>query len=873
MDEQVLYQSKEFTVFANRVVQGNFESVALNPRSIVSNYRNLAENYHSRAIKFKFSLNGGDNELPHFEHHYLVLYSEKGLVESPLIRFGEQYQQDAADSGADFLEPDTFFSIRLDMRHVLSAFEEQGYFECWNGERINKDDFNGVYIAGDTAPLSWDFENLPQQEGVELKDKAGEGIYELTIRLNESRPIEGEGRKWQLKEDVSDFPQYHSPCLLIDALYNLSLEEIKLNIRPDNTFMAGEEWFGVWTRDISYSILLSLAAIEPEISKKSLLQKVDRDRIIQDTGTGGSWPVSTDRVTWALAAWEVYKVTGEEEWLKQSFTIIRNTVEDDLKIAYNPKTGLFYGESSFLDWREQTYPSWMDSADIYNSQCLGTNAVHYQTYRILELMADALGEPADKYREIAQSVQEGINKYLWVADKGYYGQYLYGRFYSSLSPRAEALGEALTVLFDIADENRKEEVVRNSPNVPFGSPNIYPQIPGIPPYHNNGIWPFVQAYWNWAAAKTGNEQALLQGLGALYRQAALFLTNKENLVAETGDDSGTVINSNRQLWSVAGNLAMVYRILYGMDFDPDGIVFRPLVPEAYAGVRQLSNFKYRNCELNIHLRGWGNRVKEITLDGQPLPEAKVPGDLSGRHEVEIVLDEQRVVVKPFSLIPNYFTPETPQVEYLEGVLQWEAVDKAVNYQVWRNGIKVAETWETSYSPENEQAYAEYQVAAVDEKGYASFLSQPVLITENTRMYMFEVEDFVSNYSSGNGGFHGKGYVKITRERNTELELPLEVEEAGSYLLDFRYSNGNGPVHTDNKAAVRSLMKEDEYIGALVFPQRGEGEWSNWGWSNAVEVTLDKGLNHLCLALKSCSENMNKEVNSAMLDQLRLIKFK
>ena len=266
-------------------------------------------------------------------------------------------------------------------------------------------------------------------------------------------------------------------------------------------------------------------------------------------------------------------------------------------------------------------------------------------------------------------------------------------------------------------------------------------------------------------------------------------------------------------------------------------------------------------------------MKEITLDGQLLTEAKVPGDLSGKHEVEIVLDEQKIEVKPFSLVPNYFTPDTPQVEVVEGRLQWQAVDMAVNYQVWRNGIKIAETWETSYTPEDEPTYAEYQVAAVDRRGYASFLSQPILFTENTSVYLFEVENFVQKFSSNSEGYHGKGYVQITKEKNTELQLPLKVEEAGTYLLDFRYSNGNGPVHTDNKAAVRSLLKGDEYIGALVFPQRGEGEWSNWGWSNAVEVTLDKGLNQLCLALKSCSENMNKEENSAMLDQLRLIKFK
>ena len=46
------------------------------------------------------------------------------------------------------------------------------------------------------------------------------------------------------------------------------------------------------------------------------------------------------------------------------------------------------------------------------------------------------------------------------------------------------------------------QVVANTPVYEYGIPSIFPQIPNIPPYHNNGIWPFVQAYWTLAAAKT-----------------------------------------------------------------------------------------------------------------------------------------------------------------------------------------------------------------------------------------------------------------------------------------------------------------------------------------------------------------------------------
>jgi hypothetical protein len=67
-------------------------------------------------------------------------------------------------------------------------------------------------------------------------------------------------------------------------LYNLSLEEARKNIEPDSTLRTGAQWGGVWTRDVSYSTLLAFAYHEPEVAKISLLRKVKRDRIIQDTG-------------------------------------------------------------------------------------------------------------------------------------------------------------------------------------------------------------------------------------------------------------------------------------------------------------------------------------------------------------------------------------------------------------------------------------------------------------------------------------------------------------------------------------------------------------------------------------------------------------
>jgi len=347
------------------------------------------------------------------------------------------------------------------------------------------------------------------------------------------------------------------------------------------------------------------------------MKKVDNDRIIQDTGTGGSWPVSSDRMIWAVAAWEIYKSTSDMDWLKQAYPIIKNSAETDLEIVYDKESGLFRGESSFLDWREQTYPRWMEPKDIYKSMNLGTNALYYETFKILAEMADILNEDGEKYQQVASRLKTAINKFLWVKDKGYYGQYLYGRTSMSLSPRSETLGEALCILFDIADESQKQSILEKMPVVKYGPTCIFPQIPNIPPYHNNGIWPFVVSYWTLAAKTGGNMAAVTHGLGSIYRAAALYLSNYENMVAQTGDFLGTEINSPRQLWSVAGNLAMIYKLFFGMKYYDGYLEFDPLIPEEYTGHFELKNYTYAGSILDISLSGHGNGIATFILDGKP----------------------------------------------------------------------------------------------------------------------------------------------------------------------------------------------------------------------------------------------------------------
>ncbi|WP_211229785.1 MGH1-like glycoside hydrolase domain-containing protein [Olivibacter sitiensis] len=863
-----------YKVADNKVVQGDYMAEALSPTKLRSNYKSLATLYKSPELTFKFAINGRDNEMPSGSDHRLVLLPDTDGSEVSLIKFGEAYVDKSEVPSDVYLKRNTPVHIRLDMRHVLASFDEKGYYESYNGNKLYKEDFKGVYMAGSSAPLIWDFDNLVNHPDLQLHDKDGDGIYELDLVLN-AEEEQAEDRLWELSTNLDAYPKYQSDHVLSDALYNLSLEEMTKDIEADSTFRTGKEWSGVWTRDISYSIILSMAALQPEVAKKSLMRKVQNQRIIQDTGTGGAYPVSTDRMIWAVAAMEVYKVTGDEAWLRQVYPIIKNSLEDDFRNAYDMERGLVRGESSFLDWREQTYPKWMEPKDIFVSENLGTTAVHYQGNKVLAEMAELLGDKTagDRYSDMADKLKAGMVKYLWMDDKGYFGQYLYGQNYLSLSPRAEALGEALSVLFDIADSEQQESIVAHTPVIDFGIPCIFPQIPGIPPYHNDGIWPFVQAYWALAAAKVGNEASLVHSINAIYRPAALFLTNKENFVASNGDYAGTQINSSEMLWSISGNLALVYKVLFGMQFRHDGLYFSPFVPKVYGGEHRLSNFKYRNAVLDIELTGHGNQIKSFLLDGKEQQDALLPANLRGAHRIKIVLANNDTGNKAINLIANQTSLPDPKTQLKGNQLTWDKVAGAIAYQVVQNGQALTKQTETSYSIDTAN-YGAYQVIALDSAGNGSFAGKPFIYSPRSDIQRLDMAAILppdQQYAAK--GAEGKGYITINHKRHRTINIPVVVGKSGTYAIDFRYANGHGPVNTENKCAIRTLQANGQFAGTFVFPQRGKAEWSNWGYSNAVQVKLNEGANILILSFEQpVNDNMNLAVNEALLDEVRLIRL-
>jgi hypothetical protein len=688
--------------------------------------------------------------------------------------------------------------------------------------------------------------------------------------------------EWKLKNDISPYPALNGHNKLLTAVYNMGLDEMLNAVEPDTTLRTGKEWAGVWTRDVSYSILLSMAYMQPEAARVSLMKKVNPEgQIIQDTGSGGAWPVSTDRMVWALAAFEIYKVSGDKDWLRTVYPIIANSMAKDEASIYSDQ-GLVKGETSFIDWREQSHPRWMQTADISQTEALGTNVVHAAAYSVLSQMASELGkkDEAAEYARKNADLAERINSRFWMDDKGYYGMYTYGREFPILNPRAETLGESLSILFDVAPKQRQQTITESNPLTPFGAAIFYPQISDIPSYHNNALWPFVASYWALANAKVGNEQGTLQAIGSVMRPAAMFATNKENFNLDNGDIF-TELNSSNMLWSLSGNIALTTRILFGINFQTDGIRFAPFVPQSLADNRSLTSFPYRGAKLNITVEGYGSDLKEIYLNGKRLSSPFIPAkNLKGECTIRIVMNSSftpmavnNVPNKKAPITPNAYLCNSPELDGEEvpvnNLLSWNPIEYIDHYVVVCNGERVAETRATEYPA---VTAGQWQVIGVANDGTESFASEP-LYNGITTEVQFPGESLLISSDEVSymphetlQGFHGEGFIEIDHN-SADIEMPIFIGQQGLYSVSLLYANGNGPVNTENRCAVRSLMLDGEKVGTLVLPQRGVANWNDRGLSSAVIIDVPEGDHTLTISFEAEDENMNLATNHALLDAL------
>lgn len=454
----------------------------------------------------------------------------------------------------------------------------------------------------------WNYSSLTAWEDhyYTISNNTIEGTSGKAVAYNDKTIISnitGKGTKyWNLTQDISDMPQFQSGNTMADAVYNLSMEEIVLNTKDGKygkVFWTGTNWHKVWTRDTAMAIQYSLGWLFPDESENCIREKIIEETNVfeQDTGTGGSYPVSVDKIIMEIATWEQYLASGDTQLLEDMYQVAVNNIEQDDHVVLEEKSGLYKGETGGLDHRSETYPDWMDEVydnslvNIAESKSSIVNIIYVEVMNILSQSAEILGkgeETVKYWKDRSEALKKAVNDNFWLEDRGLYASWIYPDYMGSpVADKVDVISNGYALLFDIADDERAASILENYPMVTYGANTVWPQKYGRLGdyiYHNQGIWPGWEPTLMMGAKAKGNMQMAEEIWKSCIRAAGASVTNKEVVDFRTGEG----LHSDRQLWSIAGTLSGYYRILFGMDYELDGIHFSPYVPEWLDGPFELT---------------------------------------------------------------------------------------------------------------------------------------------------------------------------------------------------------------------------------------------------------------------------------------------
>ncbi len=704
---------------------------------------------------------------------------------------------------------------------------------------------------------------------------------------------------------------------MFDALHALAMEEagqLSVSTIRDGAFENGSAidcggcfetgrlWTYVWTRDTSFATDLGMAAIDPARARASLEFKLSERRgggnlqVVQDTGSGGSYPVSSDRVAWALGAQRLLAYldgADRDAFQGRAYEALRNTVEHDRNVVYDASDGLYFGETSFLDWREQTYPEWTadDPVQIAMSKALGTNLLHLRALEVVSGLATEAGDTnlAGRYSGWADALRTAIQTKFWLDGEGLFSTFIPTTLDPAPVRRYDLLGSAFAVIFGVASDAQAQRVLASYPHYGPGAPVIFPEQQNTPIYHNRAEWPFVSAYWLRAAKKAANDAVADRMVGSLMRHAALNLSNMEALDADSGaawvDDganSGPVVSSQRQLWSVAGYLSMVHHSLFGLEAEADGLHVRPYLTHGmregmFAGTDTLvlNDFPWhgRSVSVVLHLpavsgaTGGSLDVGSITLNGAAvsgnlLPEAM----LDDRNRVDVTLVDGATAASLTEVSSaewqQVYGPKTPRISTLSevgGRLQL-ALDPSgeaagdVTFTVYRDGMAIATNLAGNTAswtdPDTDPGGASSPCYVVETtftaSGNHSQHSPAVCWWGRGNAHITSVDaSAMANVGGSGSSDHGRFHYEPWGDPGHSLTVSSFTASAtGPHLLQVTYGNGAGPINTGITCAIKRIVVEDAATGAtvaegpVVMPQLGT--WDRWTGSSFVPATLTAG---------------------------------
>ena len=468
----------------------------------------------------------------------------------------------------------------------------------------------------------------------------------------------------------------------ITRAFRIAIGDLTTNILPCNlgliegtadVVMAGLDYDFPWTRDSAINAWNGVGLIFPTIARDTLLSMVEKVDGKIRINHHQYW----DAIVWTTGAWEHYLYTGDKVFLEIALEATANSLQYLEKTEYDENLSLFRGAahtadgtsgypvvyrisddgtgSTFIgDWTSANPDKIHPTGYGIPMHALSTNCLYFNAYKIAELMAVELKKaPNNKWTVMAQKVKTAINKLFWMNDKGYY-RHLVDPLGNC--DNQECLGLGYALLFDIANYERSEILLKNIKLVPAGIPVGWPDFPRyskIPGEsygrHSACIWPPFEAMLASGAAKNGKIEILMHVINTLANFACRDMQFVEVYHPITGEKYGGVQewkgnleyewkSCDRQTWSATAYIRLLLLDVVGMKFSKDGVVFNPLITKDISPL-SLKNIKYRKMEIDIEIEGNGNKISEFYINNILQKAPFLSANLQGKINIDINLNQ------------------------------------------------------------------------------------------------------------------------------------------------------------------------------------------------------------------------------------------
>lgn len=652
---------------------------------------------------------------------------------------------------------------------------------------------------------------------------------------------------------------------MIDVLFNMSMSELDSILASDHERVS-RMFAAMSTRELSYAVYAALGLVAPDLSMELLRGRI-KDGII-DRGLGGDevWPVYSDGIIWAVAAWEVYKMTGNREWLSEAYEVVKGTLSADEFTGWNDSYGMMHGGSgSYVSRGYMAYPRWMSAKDVYETLGLANNVSYSAAYSALSGMAEALGHDGAESSRKAKSMARSINDYLWIPNLGYYSEYLYGGVYPIQSQATDNLGQAMSIELGVATADMARSVVSKSPLLESGIPPVYPMLNDVKGVEYEHECSFLPSWWVIAASKAHNADVM---------EYVMALTACEYLKDVDWLNDGKSGADDKRLKHCINSVTAPLRAVFGIRSNADGLAITPVVQSSLPGVKKMLNLPYRNMLLDISVSGTGASIESFSIDGAPADTCMVPADLTGRHRVEIVMTDESLESSKINLTEMVKLPETP-------VLEWENAQnvrivnfvEGMEYGICLNSVFEEEIPTSSYRLYDAQCYTVVNVVPVADDRWIGYSAQPRGFIPKGQARKFKARDVTGGGTALIANRRqAAGFVELTVDYNRRVTFGIDCDEDGTYFLDLCYSNGNGSMDRQYKCSLRTLVVNGDVAGVFVMPQRGVDWWTSTAYSNMLVANLKKGRNIVSVEYRSpYNRNADVKVNTALIKYLRVIK--